>query len=103
MANFITEIPQKPSQLVDSLKKKWWMLHVDGTYRVSGFGIGLLLQSPIREQIEQTIRLGFLASNNEAEHEAILAILYLALTPIDDYIGDMQQFPTDRQTDLGRI
>ncbi|RVW28042.1 hypothetical protein CK203_097974 [Vitis vinifera] len=31
--------------------------------------IGLLLQSPIGEQLEQAIQLGFLVSNNEAEYE----------------------------------
>lgn len=47
---------------------------------VSGSGIGLFLQSPIEERLEQTIRLGFPASNNETEYEAILAGLSLALT-----------------------
>ncbi|RVW16613.1 Transposon Tf2-8 polyprotein [Vitis vinifera] len=34
---------------------------------------GLLLQSPTGEHLEQAIRLGFPASNNEAEYEAILS------------------------------
>ena len=41
--------------------------------------MGLLLQSPTDEQLEQVIRLGFTASNNEAEYEAILSGLDLAL------------------------
>ena len=41
--------------------------------------MGLLLQSPIGEQLEQVIRLGFSASNNEAEYEPILSGLDLAL------------------------
>lgn len=56
------------------------MLHVDGASRVLGSEIGLLLQSSIGEQIEQAIRLGFSASNNEAKYEAILDGLDLALT-----------------------
>nr|CAN82803.1 hypothetical protein VITISV_024865 [Vitis vinifera] len=40
---------------------------------------GLLLQSPTGEQLEQAIRLGFSASKNEAEYEAILSGLDLAL------------------------
>ncbi|RVX23740.1 hypothetical protein CK203_000028 [Vitis vinifera] len=40
----------------------------------------LILQSPTEELLEQAIRLGFLASNNEVEYEAILARLDLALT-----------------------
>ena len=38
-----------------------------------------MLQSPTGEQLEQAIRLGFPASNNEAEYEAILSGLDLAL------------------------
>ncbi|RVW68383.1 hypothetical protein CK203_061701 [Vitis vinifera] len=45
----------------------------------SGSGVGLLLQSPTGEHLEQAIRLGFPASNNEAEYEAILSGLDLAL------------------------
>ena len=42
--------------------------------------MGLLLQSPIGEQLEQAIRLRFLTSNSEAEYEAIPTKLSLALT-----------------------
>ena len=42
--------------------------------------MGLLLQSTIGEQLEQAIWLGFPTSNNEAEYEAILVELSLALT-----------------------
>ena len=42
--------------------------------------MGLLLQSLTSEQLEQAIRLGFPVSNNEAEYEAILSGLDLALT-----------------------
>ncbi|RVW49484.1 hypothetical protein CK203_111145 [Vitis vinifera] len=59
--------------------KKWWTLRVDGASRSSGSGVGLLLQSPTGEHLEQAIRLGFPASNNEAEYEAILSGLDLAL------------------------
>ncbi|RVW53618.1 Transposon Tf2-8 polyprotein [Vitis vinifera] len=56
-----------------------WTLRVDGASRSSGSGVGLLLQSPTEEHLEQAIRLGFPASNNEAEYEAILSGLNLAL------------------------
>ena len=38
-----------------------------------------MLQSPTREHLEQAIQLGFPASNNEAEYEAILSGLDLVL------------------------
>ena len=43
MADFIVEIPQKPSQLVRSSKEGWWILYIDGASLISGSGVGLLL------------------------------------------------------------
>ena len=63
---------------LDSLN--WWTLNVDGASRQTGVGIGLQLKSPIGENIEQAIRLGFNASNNESEYDAILAGIELVAT-----------------------
>lgn len=52
---------------------------MDGTSKVSGFGVGLIVQSPIRELIEQTIYLSFSVSNNKAEYETIIVGLDIAL------------------------
>ena len=41
--------------------------------------VGLILQSPIGELIEQAIRLSFFAFNNETKYETILVRLDLAL------------------------
>nr|CAN76815.1 hypothetical protein VITISV_044116 [Vitis vinifera] len=79
MADFVLEYSRKPGQHEESGKKEWWTLRVDGASRSSGSGVGLLLQSPTGEHLEQAIRLGFSASNNEAEYEAILSGLDLAL------------------------
>ena len=46
---------------------------------MSKSGVGLVLQSPTGELMEQTIRLNFSASNNETEYEVMLAELDLAL------------------------
>ena len=80
MADFIAETPQKLQQSIGSLKKGWWILHVDEASRVSGSGMGLILQSPTREQLEQVIRLEFPTCNNEVEYEAILTERNLAFT-----------------------
>ena len=79
MADFVLEYSRRPGQHDESSKKEWWTLRVDGASRSSGSGIGLLLQSPTGEHLEQAIRLGFSASNNEAKYEAILSGLDLAL------------------------
>nr|CAN74048.1 hypothetical protein VITISV_017189 [Vitis vinifera] len=79
MADFVLEYSRRPSQHHQSSEQEWWTLRVDGASRSSGSGVGLLLQSPTGEHLEQAIRLGFSASNNEAEYEAILSGLDLAL------------------------
>ena len=76
MANFIAKIPQTKT-CQDSLN--WWTLSVDGASRQTGAGIGLQLKSPSGDKIEQAIRLGFSASNNESKYEAILAGIELAV------------------------
>ncbi|RVW43429.1 hypothetical protein CK203_070334 [Vitis vinifera] len=64
----------------ESTSDDWWSLHVDGAFRSFGSGVGLLLKTPIGERLEQSIRLDFPASNNEAEYEVILSGLGLATT-----------------------
>ena len=75
LVDFIVKLPQSetcPNNL------DWWTLNIDGASRQSGDGIGLQLRTPSGDKIEQAIRLGFSASNNESEYEAILAGLELA-------------------------
>ena len=75
LADFLVEIPQprmNPGSLV------WWTLNVDGASRQIEASIGLQLKSPTGEKIEQVVRLGLNASNNESEYEAILAGIELA-------------------------
>ena len=79
MADFVLEYSQRPILRKEPSEKEWWTLRVDEASRSSGFGVGLLLQSPTEEHLEQAIRLGFPASNNEAEYEVLLSGLDLAL------------------------
>nr|CAN71093.1 hypothetical protein VITISV_000384 [Vitis vinifera] len=79
MVDFVLKYSRRPSQRQEHSEKEWWTLRVDGASRSSGSGVGLLLQSPTGEHLEQAIGLGFPASNNEAEYEAILSGLALAL------------------------
>nr|CAN67251.1 hypothetical protein VITISV_026553 [Vitis vinifera] len=79
MADFVLEYARRPNQHQESNEKEWWTLRVDGASRSSGSGVGLLLQSPTGEHLQQAIRLGFPASYNEAEYEVILSGLDLAL------------------------
>ena len=79
MADFVLEYSRRLIQHKEPIEKEWWTLRVNGASWSSGSGVGLLLQSPTGEHLEQAIRLGFPASNNEAEYEVILSRLDLAL------------------------
>ena len=76
LADFLAELPQ-PNKRPNS--EGWWTLHIDGASRRSASSIGLQLTSPTGEKIEQAVRLGFGASNNESEYEALIAGVELAL------------------------
>ncbi|CAK9168984.1 unnamed protein product [Ilex paraguariensis] len=54
------------------------LLCVDGSSNSKGSGIDILLVSPDGVVVEQAVRLGFKASNNEAEYEALISGLRLA-------------------------
>ena len=81
LADFLLELPQHNTRLNN---EGWWILCVDGASRQSGSGIGLHLTSPTGERIEQAVRLGFDATNNESEYEALITRVELALAVGDD-------------------
>ncbi len=56
-----------------------WKLFVDEASNMKGAGAGAVLVSPEGLVLEQAVRLGFLASNNEAEYEALLIGLRSAI------------------------
>ena len=47
-------------------------MHVDGASNQKGSGVGLVLTSSEKVIVEKSFRLDFLATNNEAEYEALL-------------------------------
>ena len=47
-------------------------MYIDGAANQRGSRVGLVLISPKRITIEKSLRLGFLATNKEAEYEALL-------------------------------
>ncbi|XP_024006422.1 uncharacterized protein LOC112082935 [Eutrema salsugineum] len=76
LADFLVELP--PELVEVNPVTQPWILHADGSSSHKGSGIGIRLKSPEEEVIEQSFRLGFPASNNEAEYEALIAGLRLA-------------------------
>ena len=49
-----------------------WKVYVDGAANQRGSRVGIVLISPDGATLEKSLRLGFLATNNEAEYEALL-------------------------------
>ena len=62
-------------KLVDTISQyglSAWEVYVDGVSNQKGSGIGLVLISPEKISVKKSLRLDFLAMNNEAEYEALL-------------------------------
>jgi len=76
LADFLVELPT--GTVTNKELNSTWVLHVDGSSSKQGSGTGIRLTSPTREILEQSFRLEFHASNNEAEYEALIAGLRLA-------------------------
>lgn len=70
---------QDPSECWKLFVGEMSKLFVDGASNRHGAGLGIVLISPDGLTIEHSITLGFPASNNEAEYEALLAGLKSAL------------------------
>ncbi|XP_057432312.1 uncharacterized protein LOC130725072 [Lotus japonicus] len=56
-----------------------WILFVDGSSNDNGRGAGVTLQGPGELALEQSLRFQFKTSNNQAEYEALIAGLKLAI------------------------
>ena len=65
-------VGEKSVGLVMAQKPLQWKVYVDGAANQRGSGLGLVLISPKKLIVEKSLRLGFSATNNEAEYEALL-------------------------------
>ena len=65
-------IDEKSIGLISAQCSTPWEVYVDGVANQRESGMGLVLVSLKKITIERSLRLGFLASNNEAEYEALL-------------------------------
>ncbi|KAJ8480483.1 hypothetical protein OPV22_024210 [Ensete ventricosum] len=76
-----------------------WTLHIDGSANSERGGVGLVLKDPSGHVYEHALRLGFRATNNEAEYEALLFGLKVAA---DLGAEDIEVF-TDSQLIAGQV
>ncbi|XP_016206084.1 uncharacterized protein LOC107646414 [Arachis ipaensis] len=67
------------SELTPDEHNKLWELHVDGASSRGGSRAGIILKEGDKVVAEQSLQFHFPASNNQAEYEALIAGLKLAL------------------------
>jgi ribonuclease HI len=61
-------------------KPEHWTMYFDGSLKLDGGGAGVLFISPRGEQLKYVLQILWEVSNNEAEYEALLHGLRLAIS-----------------------
>ena len=80
LTDFIVEFsPKNERGMVCYVKCHPWKVFVDEASSVAGAGAGIVIITPEGIRLEHSFRLGFRASNNEAEYEVLLAGLRTVL------------------------
>ena len=74
LADFVAEFSSKEGkETICNIEVILWKVFVDGASSASGAGVGIIVITLEGIKLEHSFRLGFKASNNEAEYEALLA------------------------------
>nr|GEX61823.1 reverse transcriptase domain-containing protein [Tanacetum cinerariifolium] len=77
----LSRLPGKDPQAVPATEtqEEPWKIFTDGSSSMDGSGAGLILTSPKGVEFTYALRFQFTASNNEAEYEALVAGLRIAV------------------------
>ena len=91
LVDFIAEFtPKNDGKIICNVESRPWKVFVDGASNAMGAGAGIVIITPEGIRLEHSFRLGFKASNNEAEYEAFLAglrvILRLGVKDVEIYL-----------------
>ena len=74
LANFVVEFSSmREMEVVCHKEVHPWKVFMDGAFSAMGAGAGIVIITSEGIRLEHSFRLGFRASNNEAEYEALLA------------------------------
>ena len=80
LVDFVAEFsPKNDMDMVYHVENRSWRVFVDGASSAMGAGAGIVIITLEGIKMEHSFRLGFKASNNEAEYEALIAGLKTAL------------------------
>lgn len=81
MVDFVAEFtPQREVEIVCHVEARLWKVFVDGASRALGSRARVVLVTPEGIRVKHSFKLGFKASNNETEYEALLADLRATLS-----------------------
>jgi ribonuclease HI len=75
LADFLAELTNLP----EAEEERIWIIYVDGSSTKRNGGAGIVIVTPEGEELNGSFRLEFRTTNNEAEYEAVIAGLGLAL------------------------
>ncbi|XP_075665338.1 uncharacterized protein LOC142635001 [Castanea sativa] len=79
LADFIAEFSPRGTNITCVVEVKPWKVFVDGASNAAGARAGIVVITSKDLKLEHSFRLGFRASNNEAEYEALLAGLRVVM------------------------
>ncbi|XP_074328411.1 uncharacterized protein LOC141666319 [Apium graveolens] len=68
-----------PANVREEFPHPWWILHIDGAVNNSGAGAGIVLVTPEGHHLMSAIHFKFYVTNNDAEYEALINGLKIAL------------------------
>lgn len=74
LADIVVEFsPKNQGEMVCQLECRLWKMHVDSAFNAMGANAGIVIITSEGIRLEHSFKLGFKASNNEAEYKALLA------------------------------
>nr|POE97769.1 ribonuclease hi [Quercus suber] len=76
-----------------------WEVYIDEASNPKGAGIEIVLITPKKLIMEKSLRLGFLATNNEAKYEALLT----GVVMVRQLGGDVVEFYSDSWLVVGQV
>ena len=93
------DMDEKLVGLVSLQEPLSWRVYVDGAANYKESRVGLVLISPERIIIEKSLRLGFLATNNEAKYETLL----VGMTMVQKIGGKAVEIFSDSRLVVGQV
>ena len=85
--------------LISTQDPSSWRVYVDGVANQRGSRVGLVLVSPEKITIENSLRLGFSVTNNEAEYEVLL----MAMAMVQKMGGKTVEMFSDSTLVVGQV